>query len=646
MGRWAPALFAAFLVIVAGASQEARADRRVALVIGNAAYGQAPTLKNPANDAADLARSLRDLGFEVIEGHDLTHLDMLASVRRFTEALRGADAGLFFYAGHGLQVGGENFLIPVDAKLKLESDLDFEAIRLNLILRQMEREAKTNLIFLDACRDNPLTHRLAQSMGTRSTAVGQGLAHVQSGIGTYIAFATQPGNVALDGQGRNSPFTSALLQHIDDGGKDLGGIMIAVRNDVIAATNGGQVPWEHHALTGQFFFRPSQPAAAIASPQPAAKERSGGQVASLTPSNQPDPTGADVVNDCDLLAASGGDPEAVASGVGFSEMDGPRALVACEQAVAKFPDVRRFRYQLARAADASGQDERARTLYAALVDSNHAEAINNLGAMYANAEGGPRNRAEAARLYRKAAELGDHMAMNNLGWFEVRGIGTEKNVQDGLRHLRAAADNGIARAMANLGILYEHGEGVAQSDAEAFRLYSAAAEQDFPLALNNLGVFYEDGRGTKRDHKEAARLYRKAADLGHTLAASNLGHLYECGCGVPKNPAEAFKYYRQAAEGGSARGMHNLGWAYAKGIGVKADPDEGARWVAEALVRGDAFSAGKMKTNSSNWGLAFRRALQAQLKAKGLYKGPIDGSFGAGTVAAIDAALARGSEDE
>ncbi len=125
--------------------------------------------------------------------------------------MRGAPVAVFFYAGHGLQVGGQNYLVPVDAQLVTASALDFEMVRLDLVHRAMEREASTNILFLDACRNNPLARNLARTMGTRSTAIGRGLAPVEAGVGTLVSFSTQPDNVALDGTGRNSPFAGALV---------------------------------------------------------------------------------------------------------------------------------------------------------------------------------------------------------------------------------------------------------------------------------------------------------------------------------------------------------------------------------------------------------------------------------------------------
>jgi len=249
----------------------AQAETRLALVVGNGAYQATTALANPSNDARDISAALKAVGFEVIEAIDADKRGMDQALRTFADRLAKADVALFFYAGHGLQVGLQNYLVPVDAKLTRERDLEFEAVRLDFVLRQMEidREGKTTIVILDACRDNPLTRNLARSMGTRSTAVGQGLAAASTGLGTFIAYSTQPGNVALDGAGRNSPFSEALVRQITIKGRNLPATMIEVRKDVVAATNGRQVPWDHSALTGDFYFVPSASGAAPASSQPA-----------------------------------------------------------------------------------------------------------------------------------------------------------------------------------------------------------------------------------------------------------------------------------------------------------------------------------------------------------------------------------------
>ncbi len=250
------ALVLAMLMLTALGGQSAFAEKRVALVVGNSAYVHTTPLSNPLNDARDMTEALKATGFEVVEAIDADKLKLDGALRSFTDKLADADVALFFYAGHGLQVGAQNYLVPIDAKLERERDLEFEAVKLDFVLRQMEidREGKTSIVILDACRDNPLTRNLARSMGTRSAGIGRGLAAASTGLGTFIAYSTQPGNVALDGKGRNSPFTAALAKHVRVKGRNLPATMIEVRKDVLAATGGKQVPWDHSALTGDFYF--------------------------------------------------------------------------------------------------------------------------------------------------------------------------------------------------------------------------------------------------------------------------------------------------------------------------------------------------------------------------------------------------------
>ena len=248
------------IFIPAFATGSASAGKRVALVIGNGAYVNAPPLANPGNDAEDMAAALKAMGFEVILGTDLDKRSMDRKILEFAGALSGAEVGVFHYSGHGLQVAGVNYLVPVDASLESAASLDFEAVPLGLIQRTMEREAKTNILFLDACRNNPLTRNLARAFGTRSAEIGHGLASMESGAGTLISFSTQPGNVALDGQGRNSPYSGPLVKAIGTPGEDVLSMLTGVRNAVMAATGDKQVPWEHSALRAKFFFNPSVPA--------------------------------------------------------------------------------------------------------------------------------------------------------------------------------------------------------------------------------------------------------------------------------------------------------------------------------------------------------------------------------------------------
>jgi carboxyl-terminal processing protease len=247
-----------------------QAEPRVALVIGNSNYGgDLGVLPNPVNDAALMAKTLAAIGFSVIEAEDADQNAMKHAISDFGEKLANAGTGavgLFFYAGHGLQVSGTNYLIPVHANIKREPDVDIEAVPVDLVLREMDYAGSTvNIVILDACRNNPL------SRGFRSMT--RGLAEIDTKPkGSFIAYSTAPGEVAMDGNGKNSPYTTALAETISKPGVDLNDVFQEVRGKVLAATDEKQTPWDASSLTAPFFFVP----AALVQPAPAPAVAAGG----------------------------------------------------------------------------------------------------------------------------------------------------------------------------------------------------------------------------------------------------------------------------------------------------------------------------------------------------------------------------------
>src|SRR5882757_387286 len=197
------------LISMAFAATAANAEKRVAFVVGNGTYKNVAALPNPPIDAKAMAAVLRKVGFDVVEGSNLTRDKMTEKLLDFGKKAQGADVALFFYAGHGIAISGTNYLLPVDADIKSEMDVKLgAAINVDLTLEQTMGDAKVKLVFLDACRDNPFAAKIRSARATRSLSVESGLAEMKSGEGTLIAFATGPGQTALDGEeGTNSPFT-------------------------------------------------------------------------------------------------------------------------------------------------------------------------------------------------------------------------------------------------------------------------------------------------------------------------------------------------------------------------------------------------------------------------------------------------------
>ncbi len=255
--RFLIAAISAAALLVSG--NVAKADKRVAFVVGNGAYKNVAALPNPAVDAKSMAKLLRSVGFDVVEGANLTRDKMTEKLLDFGKKAEGADVALFFYAGHGIAVNGTNYLLPVDADLKSEMDVKLgAAINVDLTLEQTMADAKVKLVFLDACRDNPFAAKIRSAKATRSVSVASGLAEMKSGEGTLIAFATGPGQTALDGEaGTNSPFTRALMANIATPGVEIQQAMTKVRAQVNEETNKNQLPWGHTNLIGTVYLNPA-----------------------------------------------------------------------------------------------------------------------------------------------------------------------------------------------------------------------------------------------------------------------------------------------------------------------------------------------------------------------------------------------------
>jgi hypothetical protein len=246
-------------------SASAQAEKRVALVIGNGAYRNVPALTNPTNDAKDVAAAFERLGFAVRAISDATYDGMRRGLLEFGRQARDADVAIVYFAGHGIEVGGENWLIPIDAELRSDIDVDHEAMGLRSVLPAVESAGKLGLVILDACRNNPFAARMQRSVRTR--AVSRGLVGVEPSGNVLVAYAAKDGTTAADGQGRNSPFTTSLLKHLETPGLEVNFLFRNVRDDVISATRRQQQPFVYGSLSKEAIYLKA-PTVALPPPPP------------------------------------------------------------------------------------------------------------------------------------------------------------------------------------------------------------------------------------------------------------------------------------------------------------------------------------------------------------------------------------------
>jgi tetratricopeptide (TPR) repeat protein len=512
-------IFAA-LLLCAGIGS-AQAEKRVALVIGNSAYRSVPALPNPTADARLMSDTLLSLGFFVVGGGAQLDLDKPGfdeALKKFGRELTGADVALFYYAGHGVETHGLNYLVPVDAHPADEGDVFAQTIGTSGILDQMEKSGtRINLVLLDACRDNPFRDR-----GVRSTTGG--LAQMQAPPGTLISFATQPRSVSLDGDNGHSPYTSALVQTMQRPGFGLFRTFNEVGLAVEKTTGGSQLPWVSSSpISGSFYFA-GKPEEARQAPSLSGTSAPTAPIeeARLTPSD--DSLRRDLITDCDRLAAMPYDTGHAPSlpGLEIDKINVAAAALACNDAIQRYPDVARFTFEMGRVATARKDYAEARRHYEKAAAAGYAMAMNNIGALYEGGSGVAKNYDEAARWYGKAAAAGEPIAMVDLGW------------------------------------QYEHGHGVTKDLAQARQLYETAAKAGMPAGMNNLGLLYLSGKGVPRDYALARRLFEQGAALGYPSTMNDLGIIYNEGDGVPRNARIARQWFEKAAALGNPEAKQNL----------------------------------------------------------------------------------------
>jgi TPR repeat protein len=593
-----------FLVLASGWLTGAHAETRVALVIGNGSYTSS-RLKNPRSDAGLMAKTLASTGFEVITVMDATADQMRQAVADFGSRLQTPGAvALFYYAGHGVQIDGDNYLIPLGAEIGSTQDATEHGVPLQSVMRTMARSGtRLNIVVLDACRDNPF-------VAGGWTASVTGLASVVAPADTIIAYATGPGQMADDGAGSNSPYTSALTSEIIQPGATLEEVFRATRRHVLERTGNQQTPWEHSSLISQFFFVP-KPAATT-------------ETSSIT-----------VIEDARFAELAAWD-----------RIKGTHDPAVLRDHIKRFPnglfaelaDVRIAKTEAMRSmtpwswimtAGNDGGEARA----AAEKTYDKAVALDGDGASDSDL-------AVAVRLYTEAAAQGLPSAMYRLGRAFDKGRGVSRDLLAAARWYERASVSNHPQAMAALGTMHEFGEGAAPNLAEALRLYRGAADAGDASGTTSLGYLYAEGKGVAQNLAEARRLYAVAAAKNNARAMFNLALLDLQGRGARINIGAARKHFEAAAGLGHSGAMLELAHLYDRGTGVRRDPTKAGGLVLKGLQaarkEGRHVDAARL-----GWTFATRRQIQKQLAVQGLYAGMLHGIFNEETRRALVAVAQR-----
>ncbi len=578
------------------AAQSLGDERRVALVVGNFGYEQVPRLANAGNDATLIATTLSQLGFTLVGGAvqknlDKAHFDR--TVQDFGRAIQGADVALFYYAGHGMQVDGSNWLVPTDANPTRLQDLEFQMVNADLVLKQMDGAGtRLNLVILDACRNNPFA-----ALGTR--AVQGGLAQMHAPEGTMISFATQPGNVAADGTGANGPYATALAASMRKPGLDIFRVFNQVGLTVKRQTDGAQLPWESSSpIDGEFYFTqtdstPDTIAAATFDGAPATLAGQQGGERNASPNDIAAPTNA-------TSSANTGEAADHAATIAPTRLQG---LAEQGNANAQFD----LGVAYAKGQVLPRDDALARHWFELAAAQGAAKAQYWMGAISERGRGGPRSYDDALQWYRRAADQGFSPAEVAMGRFYGRALGVTRDVGQRTDWYRRAAEHGNPVGQWALGNFYRLGDGVDQDLSQARQWYERAANQNFVLAKTRLGLMYEHGNGVPQDYAAALYWFRQAGDAGNPMALNNLGMFYRNGWAVPQDYSQAMRLFRQAADKGSPMAQFNIGLLYANGHGVTTDRQQARAWFEKAAAAGNELAIERLAKIDAECGAGSRQ---------------------------------------
>jgi hypothetical protein len=615
-----------FLVLVAFCGA-AHAEKRFALVIGNDNYANVPKLAKAVNDARKIGASLQSIGFTVTVGENLDQRTMSRRLVEFAAQIQPGDVAFFFFAGHGFAISERNYLLPIDVPVAAQGqedlvrDVAFAAD--GIADRMRSRGARTTVLVLDACRDNPFEKAAS---GTRALPGGGGLAQMNASDGVFIMFSAGANQQALDSLSgsdpdQNSVFTRFFSKNLLAPGATMLQIAKRTQTDVsqLASTVGRkQTPAFYDQIIGDLVLTsPGTPPAPTPVAQQTQTPRPVGPVAAAPPRQiqivptapaqnpakpalptvvarlptQSAATPPDSATECDRLAANPEDPGRPddVSGLLGAKIDVTRAAAACAEAMRAQPNVPRFAYQAGRVAMVQKDFAHARELFERAAASNYAAAMTALGLIYLNGSGVARDPAQAQQWLQKAAALNYPRALTLIGVMYFRGRGLTQDYAEARRWYDRGAAKGDAQAVNNIGWLIEHGLGTNADPADARRWYERAAQAGNVGGMINLARCYVQGIGGPRDPQGAYRWHLRAVDEGSPGGMVALGLDYARGEVVPQDFVQARAWYEKAAELGGRRGMSLLGLLYENGRGGARDAIVARSWYQKSAELGDTL---------------------------------------------------------
>ena len=626
------------LTLIQSQAAQVNTPKRFAMVIGNSNYVGAGNLDGiPENDAIDLTKTLETLGFKTTTLINVNRSEMLKGLNTFKKDLKQnpGSIAVYYFAGHGVQLDGTNYLLPLNGDYEREENVQDEAVTTSLILERIQAgEPSVSLVILDACRNNPYEGIWRGGNNRSIQQAGRGLAKIFAPSGFLIAYSTQPGQVASNGvDGRNGLYTSALLKHLPTNDIDVYEVFNRVRAEVEQSSKRFgkfQSPREDTGLLGERLYLMSKPKVLSKQEQNmfrlmnaltkgdisvikelellpvfqillkhknqdslGSSDTQMATIAIATEQVSTDPRQKALAQAMQIYLSNGNNidllKKASESGNVFAGMMLERSYRLGAASAPKKPHTAKM-YEV--------QKDEAYMYLQALIDKGDDIALSWLANRYRDSED-KEDHKKAFELFSTAAEKGMVYAQGVLGHFYGRGKGTSKNEKKSFNWIQKAAESGFAWSQRSLGDIYKNGEGVVQNYKLAMHWYEKAKEQGDEDAYVSIGYLHEKGFGVEQDYKAAVDWYRKGAEAGSNWGQRNMGIMYSDGKGLKQDYQQAMKWYEKAKEQGDEDAYISIGYLYEKGFGVKQDYKAAVDWYRKAAEAGN-------KTGYKNLGVMYR----------------------------------------